>query len=178
MNFCGDGGRFRRQTQVVQGLADKQDVPCGVQAIFRTGQGQTFAQLAGAVEEVLSLVGGQFDRALAKAQTGDKLLIPAGVSAPQQHSRRLTRRLRDQVETVVHPIDEIEIHRARGGEQGLRPLGAAVLIGMARLVAAADVGFGLSDAADQQLAVQTAHQILAHQFPRHRAGVSVIKITE
>ena len=37
MNFCGDGGRFRRQTQVVQGLADKQDVPCGVQAIFRTG---------------------------------------------------------------------------------------------------------------------------------------------
>ena len=105
-------------------------------------------------------------------------MIPAGVSASQQHRRRFALRLGDQVETVVHPVDEIDIRRAWSGEQGLCPLGAAVLIGVARLVAAADVSLGLGDAADQQLAVQSPHQILAHQLPRHRAGVAVIKITE
>ena len=106
------------------------------------------------------------------------LLIPAGVSAPQQHRRRFALRLGDQVQAVVHPVDEVDIRRARGGEQGLRPLGAAVLIGVTRLVTAADVRLGLGDAADQQLTVQSPHQILAHQFPRHNARVAVIKITE
>ena len=80
VDVCGDGVRLRRKPQVGQGLAHEQRVPRGVQPVLRPGQRQPLAQLAGAVEEVLSLVGGQFDRALAKAQVGDDLLIPAGVS--------------------------------------------------------------------------------------------------
>ena len=48
-------------------------------------------------------------------------------------------------------------------EQGLRPGRAAVVVGMARLVAPADVGLRLRDAARQQDAVPIPYQVFSQQ---------------
>ena len=61
---------------------------------------------------------------------------------------------------------------ARRQEEGLRPGGAAAAVGVAGLVAAADVGLRLREAESQELPVQAAAEVLAKELPAHRQGVA------
>ena len=65
---------------------------------------------------------------------------------------------------------------ARPHEQRLRPWGASVIVGVAGLVAPADICLGFRDPARQQRAVPVPHQIFAQQHPGNGKGVPVKKI--
>ena len=94
---------------------------------------------------------------------------------PQKHRAGLPLRLGHQIETVVHPIDEIDVRGARRGEEVLGTGRALIAVGVTGLVHPAHIGLGLHDAAHQSFSLKLPHQELAQQIPSHLHGVPVIK---
>ena len=123
------------------------------------------------------LVGGELRGLAAKAVFCYAILIVNRDCPPDEHAAGLPLRFRDEVEAVVHAVDEIDVGDARLGEEGLRPGSALILIGVAGLVHPADVGLGLSDPDRQLFPLPLPDQIAPQQLPGHGEGVPVIKIS-
>ena len=95
-----------------------------------------------------------------------------------QDSGGLPLLLGDEVEAVVHPVDQVEIGRPRRGEEGLGPRGALIAIGVARLVDPADIRFRLADPAHQPPAVrQHPDDVPAQQVPGRRQGIAGVEVS-
>lgn len=132
------------------------------------GEVQRPAQLARSVGDVSALRFGQLVPLAMEAVFCYHIKVVHWADAPDQHGGRLSLRLCDQVETVVHPIDQVDVHRPRRGEERLGPRGAPVAIGVAGFVTAADVGFRFGDLTDQGPACLHPDQIAAQQGPGPR----------
>ena len=166
-----DGRVF--QADVLHGVAEEQHIALQVQPVLGRGEVQGLADLAGAVEKVFLPVG--VHRGVPEPQPLHDLRACRRFQRPQQYGGRLSFRFRHEVQAVVHAVDEIDIGMAGAQEQGLRPGRAAVVVGMARLVAPADVGLRLRDAARQQDAVSVPHQVFSQQGLGDGKGVMVEK---
>ena len=100
--------------------------------------------------------------------------MPARAAPPRSKTGR-PRRLGDEVEAVIHAVDEIDVGRSRRGKQRLGPGGAAVIVGVAGLIHGADVSLRLVDADDQGDAVLNPDKIFSQKVLGDLAGVPVIK---
>lgn len=109
------------------------------------------AKFTGAVEKVFPLVGGQFRRGFTEAQPGYDLQTAEQFAAADEDCAGFSRRLCDKIQAVVHAVDQVNVCCSRRREQGLCPAGAAVVVGVAGLVTAADVSLRFCDPADKRL---------------------------
>jgi hypothetical protein len=160
----------------LSGVPQEQLVPGEVQAVLGPGQVQGPAYLAGAVEEILFLIGGQLRQGLAEAVARQKLRALRRLQAPEQHGAGGTGGLGDEIEAVVHTVDEVDIGGAGRGIEGLGPGSPPPAVGVAGLVHRSHVGLGLGDAPSQPETVPAPHQIFAQKRPGGLHGVTVIKI--
>ena len=167
-------GHRVRQPHIRHGIAEKQNVSLQIQLILGRGEVQRLTDLAGTVEKVFPPVG--VHGRVPEPQVLHGLCPRRRFQSPQQHGRRFSLRLRDEVQTVVHPVDEIDVGMARSHEQRFRPGRAAVVIGVAGLVAPAHVGLRFRNAARQQLAVPVPHQIRSQQCLRDGNGIAIEEI--
>ena len=157
------------------GVPEEQLVAGQVQPVLRPGEPQRLADFSRTVEKLPALIGVQFVLGLAVPHPGQGVSVPCALQAPQQHRAGLPLGLGDEVETVVHAVDQIEIGGARLGEQSLGAPGALVAVGMAGFVDAAHVSLGLHDAAAEDHPVQPPYQILAQKVTGHVQRVPIIK---
>ena len=139
------------------------------------GQGQGFAELARAVQKVFALVRGQLVGGSPIAVLGHLSDACPRRTAAQQDCAGRPLRLSDEVEAVIHAVDEIDVGRPRRGKQRFGPGGAAVIVGVAGLINGTDVSLRLVDADDQGDAVLDPDKIFSQKVLGDLAGVPVIK---
>jgi hypothetical protein len=92
---------------------------------------------------------------------------------PDEYRRRGALWFGDDVEAMVHAIDQVDVSMTRWAIHGRIPAGGARpgVTGQIRLI---EVGFSFHDAPRQALAIQYAHDSLTQELSRHgqrRAGV-------
>ena len=173
----GEGlGRFIGQPHVGQCGTQKQFISGQIDAVLPAVQAQCLTALAGAVEEVLPLVGGQLPRGFSVSQAAQGIRSVHRGKTPQQYGGGFALRLGDEVETAVHPVDEIDVGVARRAEHGGVAGGLVIAVGMGGLVDGAYIGLCLRDAADHQLPVITPRQIAARQGSGDLNRISRIKL--
>lgn len=139
------------------------------------GQRKSFAELAGAVQKVFVLVRGQLVGEFPIAVLGHLSDACPRRTAAQQDRTGRPFWLGDEVEAVIHAVDEIDVGRPRRGEERFGPGGAAVVVGVAGLINGTDVSLRLVDANDQGDAVLDPDKIFSQKVLGDLAGVPVIK---
>ncbi len=123
-----------------------------------------------------ALVGSQLGKRAGEAQQANGVRIAHRFRASDQNGSRFPLWLRDEVQTVVHSIDEVDIGVARRSEKSLGPGGTAIAVGVAGLVAPAHIGLSLRDAAYQITALgQAADNVFAQQLLGNLHRVAQIK---
>lgn len=106
-----------------------------------------FAEFGGAVAEVAG-----FERPIgvfACAVSGHVVEPFGGFECPDEDGMREVDLSCGDIHAVMHAIGEVDIGGAWSGVHGLGALGAAVLMGMGRLVLGSEVGFSFDDDAGE-----------------------------
>ena len=170
-------GRPAGQARIGQGGAEEQLVARGqVEAVLAAVKPQGAAAFAGAVQQVLPLVGRQFIGCFSVPQAADGVQPVYRGKTTQQHGGGLALRLGDEVQAAVHAVDEIDVGMARRAEHGGVAGGLVVAVGVGGLVDGAHIGLRFRDAAHQQLALIPPHQIAADEAAGDIHRISRIKI--